>query len=289
MSSPRIGVVVASAGRAALLDEVLPIMAGQITTDLILRFLVVVPDDSSAPSAPPRGFEVVRAPRGLTAQRNVAIDHLTDTDIIVFFDDDAIPAPDYVLQIAEAFDDPRVLGATGAVLRDGAGGDEVSISDALSILSAPQRPTTAPDTGGRSLYGCNMAIRTTALAEDRFDEELPLYGWLEDRDLGERLLKRGLLADVDAARIVHLGARSGGRTAHRRFGYAQIANVVHLRRKGSLSRRDAVQLILRPLAANAIGLGSGWRRKRLLGNIMAFGDLSTGRIGPRRAEAIPQD
>ena len=40
--------------------------------------------------------EQVSAPRGICAQRNAVLDASRDADIIVFFDDDYYPAPDYL-------------------------------------------------------------------------------------------------------------------------------------------------------------------------------------------------
>ncbi len=137
-----------------------------------------------------------------------------------------------------------------------------------------------------ALYGCNMAIRLGAADGLRFDEMLPLYGWLEDIDFTYRVGRRGgRMVKAEAMAGVHMGTK-GGRTSGVRLGYSQIANPVYMLRKRSVPQRLAWRLMRNNLFSN-IGR-SLWaephvdRIGRLRGNLIALCDLVTGRIDPRR-------
>jgi hypothetical protein len=88
---------------------------------------------------------------------------------------------------------------------------------------------------------------------------------------------------------VHLGTK-GGRTSGKRVGYSQIANIVYLRRKGTMQPGLGEQLIRQNLVSNVIRSFRPEahidRRGRLLGNLIAIKDLITGRIDPRRIESM---
>jgi GT2 family glycosyltransferase len=122
-------------------------------------------------------------------------------------------------------------------------------------------------------YGCNMAVRLAPVREHRirFDERLPLYGWQEDVDLSRRLAQFGAVVRMEAARGVHLGAKSG-RGSGVRLGYSQVANPIYLARKRmGYPLRRAVNHIARNLLSNIVR--STWpesyvdRRGRLRGNL----------------------
>jgi GT2 family glycosyltransferase len=138
----------------------------------------------------------------------------------------------------------------------------------------------------RELYGCNFAVRLSAAPELRFDERLPLYSWLEDHDFARRLMKFGVLAEVDDCVIVHRAAASGGRQAHRRLGYSQVMNPVHLWRKKSFPTWLAAYELFPRVGKNFVrsiaGREASWRRQRVRGNLLAAVDIVRGRITPER-------
>ena len=72
-----------------------------------------------------------RRPRGLTCQRNRIIQAAApDTDILIFLDDDFIPAPNFISRMAGGVcREPDVTIATGEVLADGILGGGLSMSD----------------------------------------------------------------------------------------------------------------------------------------------------------------
>lgn len=294
VSSLNAAIIMASAGRPALLDEIFGNLDGQSSR---YEAIVSVPDESSLPADRPANWTVVTGTRGLAAQRNAGIDALgtnplgqdgTSADIVFFFDDDAVVRSDYVANALAFFDaHPEVAGITGRVLLDGATTGEIPTETAdAAIAESYLHPLTGSWTPTRELYGCNFAYRMSAAPELRFDGRLPLYSWLEDHDFARRLRPFGVLAEVEDCVIVHRAAASGGRQSHTRLGYSQFMNPVYLCRKGSFPLWLAAREIFRPTAKNVLysiaGAESTWRRERLRGNLLALADVLRGRITPER-------
>jgi GT2 family glycosyltransferase len=250
--------------------------------------IVVGADESDiAPiRAVPGPVEVLLSERGLCIQRNHAVRQVRDrADVIVFFDDDFVPAPDYLEQLEHLFvDQPDVVGATGRIIADGIKGQGYGLDEALALLAADVPPAEPVDWPAEALYGCNMAIRLSAMQGLCFDEALPLYGWLEDIDLTFRLGRRGRLIRSEHFAGVHMGTKSG-RTSGVKFGYSQIANPLYMMEKRSAPAHLVVQMIARNLSSNLVR--SLWpeshvdRRGRLRGNCIALLHLVTRRLDPR--------
>lgn len=250
----------------------------------------------SVPSAADLGGEVLSfarhraliGARGLTAQRNAILRELVDADVVCFFDDDFVPDCDYLQAVERAFlDDPALVGVTGHVVADGITGPGFSAADADRMLAAGQGATKPGLRVVYNAYGCNMAFRMDPIRRNRieFDEQLPVYGWLEDVDFSRRLAPFGRLGRVEAARGVHLGVK-GGRQSGRRLGYSQVANPFYLVRKGSYGAPRAAWLVSRNLAMNLIRSIRPEphvdRFGRLVGNLHAAADLVRGRVHPMR-------
>jgi GT2 family glycosyltransferase len=235
-------------------------------------------------------IEVVLGPRGLTCQRNAILDQVRDCDVIVFFDDDFLPTPSYLEVVERVFTAcPDVVMTTGLVIADGIIGPGISLEEArswLSVFATITRDWRELEEVANG-YGCNMAIRiaTVEAAHCRFDERLPLYGWLEDVDFGRQLAQLGRIVKAIAAQGVHLGIKEG-RQSGMRLGYSQIANPIYLSRKGTLPWLRALRLIGRNIAANLLRLISPEpyidRVGRASGNIRAFRDLLSGSLTPER-------
>lgn len=288
---------IATAGRR----EQMPLTLAQLARQRLPPLRVIVcpagPEDYDAATTPPLPcpVEVVRGPRGSCAQRNAILASCADADVVVFIDDDYYPAPDYVEQVQRLFAArPEVVVATHHPVRDGAAGPGIDHDEALAILEAlpPPDPAAAADLratyGG---YGCNMAVRLAPVRAHGvlFDDNLPLYGWLEDIDFSRRMAAHGAIVDCAALRGVHLGSKRG-RTSGLRFGYSQIANPVYLLRKGSMSASYALRHIAKNFAKNLARAAwpEPWvdRRGRLKGNLIAVGDLLRGRLDPGRIRAL---
>jgi GT2 family glycosyltransferase len=132
-------------------------------------------------------------------------------------------------------------------------------------------------------YGCNMSVRVSAVGKLRFDERLPLYGWLEDIDFTSQLRRSGRVVELRHMLGVHLGVKSG-RVSGQRLGYSQVMNPIYLVRKGTVPFSFAMDLLVRNVIANLIR--SLWpeahvdRWGRLKGNSMAAWHAMLGRIEP---------
>ena len=146
----------------------------------------------------------------------------------------------------------------------------------------------------KDFYGCNMFVRTDVLRTERFDERLPLYGWLEDRDFLWRCAKHGKMLRNQGALIAHLATRSG-RTSDVRYGYSKIANPWYLWRKSVISSLPElmVRYWMKTTFANILRAvmpkqpQSADYKKRLKGNFMAYRDLFLFRIDPQNILNIP--
>lgn len=273
-------VVIASTRRPAILAATLQAIADQTTpADEIVLSLA---ERADAPEDLPDGVRVVIGPRGLTRQRNAGLDALSpEIELVTFFDDDAEPAVDY-LEKARRFAEqrPEVVLFDGEVVVDGAVTGEVSRERAREILAA--HVTTETVTGQPEAYGCNMTVRATVAHAVRFDERLPLYGWLEDRDFAVRCGRHGAVVLYGGCAIVHLGTSSGRISGHR-LGFSQIVNPHYLWRKDVLTPSQLLHFWFLALAGNGHGL---LRRDpvidrggRLRGNLRGFAAVVRG-LGP---------
>ena len=287
----QVAVILASAGRPTLLADVISDLSHQtIQFTLVLS----VPDDASLPPAHriPDGAVLVRA-RGLAAQRNAGLEGVPDAEFVFFFDDDAVVRSDYLERGVRFFEDhPEVNGLTGRVLLDGATGAEIPRAKADNAIAQSLRtPIGHRHEPSKELYGCNFAFRVAGSGGEVFDPRLPLYSWLEDHDFARRLMRYGSLAKVEDCVIVHLGTKSGGRTAHQRLGYSQVMNPMYLWHRRSfslnLALKETVFRVAKNLIRSLIGEEKQWRRLRFKGNLLALADLLRGRFTPERISNIP--
>ena len=286
----KVTVGIATSGRPGILRETIAELRRQ--THPPHRIVVCAPtmQDMTGLDAAD-GLILLQGPRGLAHQRNLLLRHMEDADIVVFFDDDFLPDPDYLAQCAMAFaSDPGIVVATGRVLADGAKGPGLTVEAARGMLADPAINDTPPLPAIEAAwngYGCNMAYRLSSIAAAglRFDERLPLYAWYEDIDFSRQLGRRGRIVRVNGAKGIHLGSKSG-RTPGRRLGYSQVANPLYLSRKGTFPLDHALRSIGRNMAMNA--LRSLWpepyidRRGRIVGNWLAVRDAVLGRISPEK-------
>jgi len=244
----------------------------------------------------PFPVETIVGPNGLTVQRNAILAQAPSNAVLIYFDDDFFPERHFLANTDALFaKHPDVVVATGAVIADGILGDGFSIDEGRAKIAAyeqssAENPPNADDVesapGGA--YGCNMVIRVAPAHEHgvRFDEALPLYGWLEDLDFSRQLMRHGASLRCAGLRGVHLGIKVG-RQSGVRLGYSQIVNPLHIMRKGSIDAAHARHIIARNMTANVFKLILFERHVdrfgRLRGNILAWGDVMRGRGHPQRA------
>jgi glycosyltransferase involved in cell wall biosynthesis len=153
---------------------------------------------------------------GLTASRNLAIEHVSG-EITIFFDDDVVLRPDYLTEMAGAFAaDSGVAGAGGSIDDDHVYGWRWL----RALLMVPGRTTGRVYRSGWSsqlpirrtqtvehLIGCNMAYRTAVLRRYRFNADFQGYALGEDLELSHRMTLDGhRLVSVGTAHIWHITA-----------------------------------------------------------------------------------
>jgi GT2 family glycosyltransferase len=289
----RIAIGIASVGRPSILLETIGWLKLQTRVPDIIVVCVPSNADVAGLAELCPYVKIITDARGLTRQRNAICRVLTGFDVVIFFDDDFVASPRYVEEIEDRLiNHPDIVIATGRVIADGIGGEGISFKAAAEVIQAHEtnglsQVGITDVSNGCNGYGCNMAVRLAPVHRNNmeFDENLPLYGWLEDVDFSRQLARHGRIVRVESARGVHLGVKSG-RQSGARLGYSQIANPLYLVRKGTCSWKRALFLIGRNMAANLARYlrpeSYVDRRGRLKGNVRALSELLSGRIHPSR-------
>jgi glycosyltransferase involved in cell wall biosynthesis len=290
---PTVAVAIATLGRpdvvTATLNHLLETQT--LKPNAVIVSCIVREDAGEAANLP--AVTVVTGPPGLPVQRNAALAAVpAGIDVVVFFDDDFVADADWLLAAAKTFrDEPEVVSFTGHVLADDIKGPGLSFDDAVRILGAATHSTPWSRVEPCSPYGCNMAFRLSAISGLKFDERLILYGWLEDRDFGAALARRGgQLIKSASACGVHMGAKSG-RVSGDRLGYSQVVNPIYMLRKGTMTFKQVAGQLFRNIASNASRAMRPEpfidRRGRLRGNLRGFADVLRGCVEPERAVIHP--
>jgi len=297
--SGTVGVIIATKGRPECLAPLIRSLAQQTRPPAIV--VVSATGESDFPedqesifSSSGLKYLKILGTAGSAIQRNRGIDAIHSmVDIILFLDDDFLMAPHWIERCVSLFDhNDAVIGMTGGLVADGAKCGSLSWEQAqLQIARALSSDcgAAAPIKSIPNTYGCNMAFRSSALSDVRFDERLVLYGWLEDLDFSVTIGRSGLLIEAPQLIGAHLGIQRG-RTSGVRFGYSQVVNPTYLLKKGTLSPFHFVRTLGRPLAMNLARCL--WpepmidRRGRLKGNFLGIIDLVTGRCTPEQAQNL---
>jgi GT2 family glycosyltransferase len=289
----KIGIGIATRGRPAVLAETIAYLNLQRRAPD--KIVVAYADEQDIQKCNEKfpGVLFAKAELGLTRQRNAILELAADLDILVFIDDDFLLDAEYLTITEQLFDDRQeVVVATGKVLADGINGAGLTFAEGNAVLN--EQANRAPQSTTRSVfnaYGCNMCIRMKPVREHllRFDEILPLYGWYEDVDFSRQLARFGSVVQMDDARGVHLGVKSG-RTSGVKLGYSQIANPIYLMRKGTFPRSHMFYSITVRFAKNLVRSLAPEpyvdRRGRLRGNLLGLRDLLTKQLSPGRVISL---
>lgn len=286
-------VIIATKGRPTELSALLALLKSQTVPADMVIVSACGPDDVADSTDLPMNVNILFGSPGLPAQRNRALSLVRDKyDIVVFFDDDFVPSLFWIENIRRLLaTHPDIVCVTGKVLKDGVKAGGIEWVDGQTIVNEMDVAGNRSDLaeyeirGDRSAYGCNMAFRVKAVENIVFDERLPLYGWLEDRDFSFRAAANGRAVWSDALWGVHLGSR-GVRISGLRFGYSQVVNPWYLMTKGTMTPAHVCRNILQAFAANIARsiLPDPYidRPGRLKGNITGISDIVRGRWKPER-------
>jgi GT2 family glycosyltransferase len=253
------------------------------------QIIVSVPADKDV-SSDTRALEsvtVITGSHGLTAQRNLALRSIKGTpEAIVFLDDDVELDERYIEEILSTYRaHPEVAVVNGANLAHGiylAGSLDRSTAKDL-IRRRRETSIKVPDIiSMRTAYGCRMSMRGSLLGKVSFDERLALYGYLEDLDFALTCRKYGTIVENPRALSVHIEV-AFGRIGEKRRGYSEVVNPFYIwsKRTGSRLSRAALSSAYRSLR-NAIHAVTGKGHERLLGNLIGWRDVLTGRGRPEK-------
>ena len=192
---------------------------------------------------------------GLTVQRNIGIDMLEpQTEIVTFLDDDMYVDAHYFENLYVAFqENEEMIGAEGALRIDG--GRRLEIPKCNLPL--------------KTLYGCNMSFRYSAIAHERFDENLKLYAFKEDWDFSYRLACKGKYLKLYKCTGEH--EISPKRAVNdEKMGYMWVANDCYIKRKNRIFSVACIFYYLAYMARHLLCFWKTSSRKRLKGALRAF-------------------
>lgn len=246
MVSPRptVSVIVNTLDRAASLDLLLDSLT-QITYPNFEVVVVVGPcsDDTEEVVARRRGLlKVLHCDvANLSMSRNIGI-AASAGEFVAFIDDDAVPEPQWLDELMDAFFDADgspladVAAAGGWVYdhtgynfqcthtgADRLGNARPDYPRPLDMLATPGSLTFPYAPGGNGLYRKDLIV-----AVGGFDEEFEYY--LEETDLSARLIDRGwAIRQIDGGAIHHKFLPSGVRSSTKvlRDRYAVIKNKIY--------------------------------------------------------------
>jgi GT2 family glycosyltransferase len=284
----KIGLIIASYGRPEMVRQLLSTIERQARLPDEIVLSVVTEKDCPAAAPDNLKVDVVYASPGLCAQRNKGLGALQDrVDVVLFIDDDFWMSENYVAELERIFSaNEDVVAVTGLVLADGATTPGISIAEANKYLEDHVPASTPSIRDVPATYGCNMAFRASKISDLKFDERLPLYGWQEDVDFSAQLRRRGRVVATNRLWGVHLGTKKG-KISGVRFGYSQVINPLFIVKKGNMSRRRALRLICKNIAANVVKSVFPERYVdrwgRLKGNLIGLLHAATGKLDPMYA------
>ena len=187
----------------------------------------------------------VTSERGSTTQRNAGLAEATG-DVVVFADDDVVFDSAVFAELARAYLDPDVVGATAnveepAAHRFGARDSPVrrwliggAADGTFTRYGYPRYlPPGSPEQDVEAMVGCLMSARLEEARRVGFDEALPSlsgYALAEDEDFSLRLSRLGRVRYLPKTGVVHRKQGFGSRDP-RAFNRLVAVNRSYLFRK----------------------------------------------------------
>jgi GT2 family glycosyltransferase len=273
--------IICSTGRPHILHETLLSLQGLDPGPSLVVLSVASEADVLETSLALPKIEHLVAPRGATKQRNAALRALRSVpDMIVFFDDDIEVAPNHLAAYAQCFRaDPNIVLATGMDLMSGV--KNIRRDEARQMIErldlSPKEE--APYQDCRTAYGASMAFRGKLVGRVWFDENLPLYGFMEDYDFTLSCLAFGRCVGADSAKYVHLEPSAGRMSSFRR-GYSEIVNPFYIARKHKIGISPRMLFGCLRRTARAIAAIPKGGTAALRGNLKGWTDVLLGRSDP---------
>ncbi len=226
-------IVISSLGRPHTLHETVAALARQTTSPCAI--VVSLCDAESLLEETVR-LALVRkiyGAKGLTRQRNNALPEIpTEAEYVLFLDDDVELAANYLESMERLLDgEPNVVLASGVSAMDGLRRAR-ALTREEAVEAVRRHRCENKIEAAEGAYGCNMFVRRSLLETFRFDERLPLDGWLEDYDFSVRCRGKGRVVWNFAICVAHIGAQRMGPERGLLVGYSQIANSFYLWQKG---------------------------------------------------------
>ena len=255
--APRMSVVICTYNGSATLRDCLE---GVLTLHYPDYEVIVISDGSTDGSADLareyEGVRVIETPnRGLSSARNTGLEDASG-EIIAYIDDDAIPDPDWLTHLAQAFASGPFAAVGGPnVLPPGSG------AIAQCVANAPGGPThvLVSDRDAEHIPGCNMAIRRDALERiGGFDPQFRVAG--DDVDVCWRLLDSGeRIAFSPGAVVLHHRRRSVRAYLRQQRGYGKAEALLERKHPEKYSATGHVDWAGRLYGNGAAQHRGGWR------------------------------
>ena len=238
--------IVATVDRVEEVDRLLSSLERQTHRDFRVLLADQNGDDRLAEVLAGHGsldIQPVRAPRGLSRARNVALG-LVQADVVAFPDDDCIFPDDLLARVADRFDDEAALdGLTG----------RAADSDGRSSPSWPRDATvlTRENLWNRAISFTIFLSAPLVKAVGPFDEQLGLgtetpWSSGEEIDYLIRTLDRHARIEYDPDLVVVHDVPSFTPDTLRAIGARDGASIGYLLRKHRYPRRRVARMLLRP-------------------------------------------
>ncbi len=249
-TGPTISIIVNTCDRRDSLMTLLYALNRQTFEDFEVVVVVGPTRDDSAEMLGRLFADQVRVVRcgefNLSTSRNVGLREAAG-EIVAFVDDDAVPCPTWLAQLARGYDDPEVSGVGGRTYNVWPEAGELQfLKGIFSVVGEqedvrtrdlpPAKSAVAPSLWFPRFHGTNMSYRRKVLLDlGGFDER---YEYLfDDADIAVRLGRKGhRLLQLEEASVYHVPAsgRNRGQKAFDLNWYCWLRSTIYFALKNGL-------------------------------------------------------